>query len=675
MDAPRARARSPPPSRGRSPPPSRGRSPPPSRGRSPPPFQARGRDRDISRTTLARDPPRAREPPPRTRSPPPRTRSPPPRTRSPPPRSRDPPPRVSARDRDAVRPPPRTRSPPPRASRSRSSRTPPQKQQTQETQPQRPLRAAREREQAERRGERQRQATSEIQQHGSRSRNVDSRDIIDLSQERQLKKTTYPSQHKHSTRKASDVAPVYREHDSLRDYDRDRARDRDRDRDRARDRDRDRARDRDRDPPLRGRDGDRDRDRSQPQRDEFRSSYQRDSRPRDRRSPPRTQSSSQQQQEQRSREGKTEREQQRSLGEFPMRRQQQQQQQKQQQQQQQQGSMQLPQQRMRARASVEQQKQQQQQQQQGSIAASSAAYARPGERGPGRRVRGDAHTRRDSREMDMERRRYESSMQQQQANRETPRGQKGWAADQRRGPGLQAREEARWVDDGTRYFLIESFDLENIMLSRRENIWAAKPENKDRLNDAFKKTRRAVLVFIVAGSGSFFGCAVLNSALLHDPSKDSLWSSSRGGQFNVTWKATNQLFYRHVADLFNPRTKKRVIDCRDGDEIDPRNGSELCKRLGARLDPLPAKRPRPYEGGNAYGKRQKGNMNNFRNAPQQGNSREDDYYRIRRGNPYGGNQFHGRQANGPRGRKDNHADPGASTQMVHPERADVFHRL
>lgn len=134
------------------------------------------------------------------------------------------------------------------------------------------------------------------------------------------------------------------------------------------------------------------------------------------------------------------------------------------------------------------------------------------------------------------------------------------------------------------YFVMKSNNPENVHISKREGVWATPGPNENKLNSAFKEFRNVILIFSVKESGKFQGFARLSSEANFDcePVK---WVLPPGvnscpfrGLFYVDWICRNELSFNLTTHLYNPFNEDKPVKiARDGQEIDPRIGEELCR--------------------------------------------------------------------------------------------------
>ncbi|KAK2721614.1 YTH domain-containing protein 1-like [Artemia franciscana] len=135
-----------------------------------------------------------------------------------------------------------------------------------------------------------------------------------------------------------------------------------------------------------------------------------------------------------------------------------------------------------------------------------------------------------------------------------------------------------------RFFLIKSNNQENIDLAMSLGVWSTPPVNDAKLNEAFKEARNVILIFSVKESGHFCGIARLATESRRDTSPvpwklpEGLSARALGGVFKIDWICKKDLAFSRVSHLYNPWNEgKNVKIGRDGQEIEPHVGAELCR--------------------------------------------------------------------------------------------------
>jgi hypothetical protein len=134
------------------------------------------------------------------------------------------------------------------------------------------------------------------------------------------------------------------------------------------------------------------------------------------------------------------------------------------------------------------------------------------------------------------------------------------------------------------FFVMKSSNFDNIDLSKRLGVWSTRPANEQKLNQAFNQFRNVLLLFSVQESGHFQGFARLASPSMHDRPPvpwvlpAALNVNSLGGTFSLDWLNTNHLPFNRTLHLFNPMNEGKPVKVgRDGQQVEPRVGQELCR--------------------------------------------------------------------------------------------------
>ncbi|KAK5113318.1 hypothetical protein LTR85_010935 [Meristemomyces frigidus] len=129
---------------------------------------------------------------------------------------------------------------------------------------------------------------------------------------------------------------------------------------------------------------------------------------------------------------------------------------------------------------------------------------------------------------------------------------------------------------GVRYFMIKSWNHDNVLTAQRDGLWATQTKNSDLLADAFRSARHVILLFSVNKSMAFQGYALMTSppdpTLPKPPFCAKLnWGTSPA--FTLRWLAVTPVHFRMVGHLKNTcnvdeRGEPRaVLVGKDGQEI------------------------------------------------------------------------------------------------------------
>lgn len=136
----------------------------------------------------------------------------------------------------------------------------------------------------------------------------------------------------------------------------------------------------------------------------------------------------------------------------------------------------------------------------------------------------------------------------------------------------------------TRFFVIKSNNAENVNLSKSKGVWSTLPQNEATLNQAFKENRNVILIFSVKESGKFAGFARMVGESRRDVPAVSwvlppgISAKALGGVIEVDWVCKKELSFTAAGHLFNPWNEGKPVKIgRDGQEIEPKVGAELCR--------------------------------------------------------------------------------------------------
>ncbi|XP_075160409.1 YTH domain containing 1 [Haematobia irritans] len=136
----------------------------------------------------------------------------------------------------------------------------------------------------------------------------------------------------------------------------------------------------------------------------------------------------------------------------------------------------------------------------------------------------------------------------------------------------------------TRFFLIKSNNADNVTISKSKNVWATLPQNDANLTQAFKESRNVLLIFSVNESGKFAGFARMSACSSRDiPQPDwvlpsSISAKALGGVIEIDWICRKELSFNCTSHLYNSWNEGKPVKIgRDGQEIEPKVGAELCR--------------------------------------------------------------------------------------------------
>ncbi|XP_004527021.1 YTH domain-containing protein 1 [Ceratitis capitata] len=137
---------------------------------------------------------------------------------------------------------------------------------------------------------------------------------------------------------------------------------------------------------------------------------------------------------------------------------------------------------------------------------------------------------------------------------------------------------------GTHFFLIKSNNADNVGIAKTKNVWATLPQNEANLNQAFKESRNVLLIFSVNESGKFAGFARMSSQSRRDLAHPawvlppSISPKALGGIIELDWICRKELSFNCTSHLYNTWNESKPVKIgRDGQEIEPKVGAELCR--------------------------------------------------------------------------------------------------
>ncbi|KAI9838313.1 MAG: hypothetical protein M1819_005581 [Sarea resinae] len=137
-------------------------------------------------------------------------------------------------------------------------------------------------------------------------------------------------------------------------------------------------------------------------------------------------------------------------------------------------------------------------------------------------------------------------------------------------------------DGGTRYFLVKSWNFENVEVAQREEIWATQAKNTELFREAFLTCRHVILVFSVNKSTAFQGYARMETE--PGEAEKPSWQSSLHWQasppFRIRWITVEETHFSLAGRLKNSFNEHQpVLVGRDGQEIEANCGASLCELI------------------------------------------------------------------------------------------------
>ena len=135
----------------------------------------------------------------------------------------------------------------------------------------------------------------------------------------------------------------------------------------------------------------------------------------------------------------------------------------------------------------------------------------------------------------------------------------------------------------TRFFIVKSFNYDNILISMQHGVWSTSPGPTKKLTNAFKNSDHVILIFSVNESRSFQGFAVMENE--PDPNlKEDLFITDEASpiqfadNFKVRWIIQcNQPFHNFEHLPTNPMNEELPIkQSKNGQELPFKLGNYLC---------------------------------------------------------------------------------------------------
>ncbi|KAI9829445.1 MAG: hypothetical protein M1826_005627 [Phylliscum demangeonii] len=143
------------------------------------------------------------------------------------------------------------------------------------------------------------------------------------------------------------------------------------------------------------------------------------------------------------------------------------------------------------------------------------------------------------------------------------------------------------LDQGdVRFFIVKSYNTENVKRSQEENVWVTQEKNSDNFTQAFQTSRHVILLFSINKSMAFQGYARMESvpgtAAAPSWAKSLMWKSS--GPFHIRWLTVAETRFYTVGHLKNAYNEHQaVLIGRDGQEVEAECGARLCELIDLEL--------------------------------------------------------------------------------------------
>merc|ERR1719334_998082 len=161
--------------------------------------------------------------------------------------------------------------------------------------------------------------------------------------------------------------------------------------------------------------------------------------------------------------------------------------------------------------------------------------------------------------------------------------QEGSAEPQLPADRLDQLAKLRYILRQARFYLIKSCNHDNVDIAKSRSVWSTPPQNEKKLDEAFADCRNVILIFSVRESGYFQGFARVQGAALQDQAPvpwvlpPGLSARALTGVYKLDWICKQQLEFSRAAHLCNAWNENKLVKVgRDGQEIDPKTGEQLC---------------------------------------------------------------------------------------------------
>ncbi|PPJ50247.1 hypothetical protein CBER1_04874 [Cercospora berteroae] len=142
---------------------------------------------------------------------------------------------------------------------------------------------------------------------------------------------------------------------------------------------------------------------------------------------------------------------------------------------------------------------------------------------------------------------------------------------------------------GVRYFILKSWNHQNVEEAQRTNIWATQEKNEEMLTHAFKTARHVILLFSVNKSMAFQGYALMTCApdpRIQKPAFTAKLNWATSPAFTLRWLAKTPIHFKLVGHIKNTRNYDEdkgephaVLVGKDGQEVNADAGRGVVRIL------------------------------------------------------------------------------------------------
>ncbi|KAK4200841.1 YT521-B-like domain-containing protein [Triangularia verruculosa] len=159
---------------------------------------------------------------------------------------------------------------------------------------------------------------------------------------------------------------------------------------------------------------------------------------------------------------------------------------------------------------------------------------------------------------------------------------------QRRHSTFKDREggESRRLDLGrrgdTRFFIVKSFNDENVRQCMEDNLWTTQAHNSAVFAEAFEQCKNVILFFSINQSGHFQGYARMVTPPSDEVPRPAWmrglhWES--GEPFALEWLSTTPIEFSRIRWIRNSLNDSQVFFGKDGQEIEFQAGVDLLREM------------------------------------------------------------------------------------------------
>ncbi|KAE8451563.1 hypothetical protein EG329_003636 [Mollisiaceae sp. DMI_Dod_QoI] len=139
----------------------------------------------------------------------------------------------------------------------------------------------------------------------------------------------------------------------------------------------------------------------------------------------------------------------------------------------------------------------------------------------------------------------------------------------------------------TRYFIVKSFNEENVLKCIQDSVWTTQVQNGSIFKEAFETCRNVILVFSINKSRAFQGYARMESlpgsVEVPEWQRSINWESA--GAFKVRWLVICSTRFHRVGHLKNAYNENQaVLIGKDGQEIEENCGAGLIELIDEEAD-------------------------------------------------------------------------------------------